>query len=196
MAAMPRKAASSGRASARSEIEQFLDGRGAVRSTLHDEDELLDSRRRAAGRREGRRLVSGPDGVRPARPGSAQHPRRSALAEDAGDDEPEDQVPRELPAVRPVRAAGTRARVVRHAARTRKARTCCWSPRCSEKHRVAVADEQTAADGRRPGPAPARQRRPLHDPGHHARGLQRPRADRGRRAQPALLPPDDRRSTR
>ena len=49
---------------------------------------------------EDRRLVPGPDGVRSARARRAQHPRRSALAEDAGDDEPEDQVPRELPAVR------------------------------------------------------------------------------------------------
>ena len=52
-----------------------------------------------------RRLVPGPDGVRPAGPGRPQHPGRPALAGDAGDDEPEDQVPRELPAVRPGRAA-------------------------------------------------------------------------------------------
>ena len=62
---------------------------------------------------EGRRLVPRPDGVRPARPRRAQHPRRCAVAADAGDDEPQDQVPRELPAVRAVRAARARARVVR-----------------------------------------------------------------------------------
>ena len=55
---------------------------------------LLDARRRPAGRREGRRLVPGPDGVRPARARRPQHPRRPAERGDAGDDEPQDQVPR------------------------------------------------------------------------------------------------------
>ena len=57
-------------------------------------------RRRRAGRRPGRRLVSRPHGVRSAGARRAIDPRRSALADDAEDAEPEDQVPRELPAVR------------------------------------------------------------------------------------------------
>ena len=89
---------------------------GAATDRFDDEDELLDHVAGAAGRGEGRRLVPRPDGVRPAGARGAQHPRRPALAADAGDDEPEDQVPRELPPVRPVRAARARPRVVRHAA--------------------------------------------------------------------------------
>ncbi len=70
--------------------------------------------RRSAGAGQDRRLVPGPDGVRAAGARRAQHPRRSAVAGDAGDDEPEDQVPRELPALRADRAARRGARVVRH----------------------------------------------------------------------------------
>ena len=81
-------------------------GRAARHERFDDEAELVEHVAAAAGRRQGGRLVPGPDGVRPAGPGRAQHPRRPALADDAGDDEPEDQVPRELPPVRPVRAAG------------------------------------------------------------------------------------------
>ena len=69
--------------------------------------------RRTAGRRQGGRLVPGPHGVRPPRPGRPQHPGRSPVAGDAGHDEPQDQVPRELPAVRAGGAAGARRRVVR-----------------------------------------------------------------------------------
>ena len=59
--------------------------------------------------------------------GGAQHPRRPALAEDAVGHEPEDQVPRELPAVRAERAARARRGVLRARRATR--RTCCWSRR-------------------------------------------------------------------
>ena len=50
--------------------------------------------------REGGRLVPGAHGVRAARARRPLDPRRPALAADAVGDEPEDQVPRELPAVR------------------------------------------------------------------------------------------------
>ena len=55
---------------------------------------------RAAGRGQGGRLVPGPDGVRPARARRPQHPRRPAQPGDAVADEPQDQVPRGVPAVR------------------------------------------------------------------------------------------------
>ena len=55
-----------------------------------------------------RRLVPGADGIRPACAWRAQHHRRPAVAEDAGDDESEDQVPRELPAVRTDACSATR----------------------------------------------------------------------------------------
>ena len=71
----------------------------------------------ALAERKGRRLVPRPGGVRPARPRGAQHSRRSRGRRDAGDDEPEDQVPRELSPFAPVRAARARPRVVRDAAR-------------------------------------------------------------------------------
>ena len=48
-------------------------------------------------------LVPGPHGVRPAGPGQPQHHRRRAQHRDAGHDEPQDQVPRVLPALRPLR---------------------------------------------------------------------------------------------
>ena len=49
--------------------------------------------RRAPGAGKGRRMVPGTHGVRSACPGRPQHHRRCAVPEDAGDDEPEDQVP-------------------------------------------------------------------------------------------------------
>ena len=45
--------------------------------------------------------------------GAPQHPRRPALADDAVDDEPQDQVPRVVPAVRAGRAARARRRLLR-----------------------------------------------------------------------------------
>ena len=90
------------------EIEAFLDaGRRGLRAPP-DRTSCSRATARAPGRREGRRLVPGPHGVRPARARRPQHPRRPALPEDAVGDEPEDQVPRELPAVRAERAARAR----------------------------------------------------------------------------------------
>ena len=87
---------------------------------------------------EGRRLVPGPHGVRAARARRPQHPRRSALAEDAVDHEPEDQVPRELPAVRAERAA--RARRASTSSSTATRPTCCWWRRCSATRRIPMTD--------------------------------------------------------
>ena len=77
---------------------------------------------------KGRRPAAGPDGVRAARARRAVDHRRRALAEDAVGDEPEDQVPRVVPAVRAGGAARARRRVVRarrrqpvHAAGRRRA---------------------------------------------------------------------------
>ena len=107
------RAASSARASAPTRSRRFLARAGVPRPAVRRRGRAARARRRAAGRRQGRRLVPGPDGVRPAGPGRPQHPGRPAVAGDAGDDEPQDQVPRELPPVRPGRAAGARRRVVR-----------------------------------------------------------------------------------
>ncbi len=62
---------------------------------------------------EGRRPAAGSNGVRPSRARRTQHPWRSTFDAHAVGDEPQDQVPRKLPAVRPERAAGARPRVVR-----------------------------------------------------------------------------------
>ena len=67
-------------------------------------------RRRPSRRREGRRPAAGADGVRAARPRGAQHPGRPALSEDAVGHEPEDQVPRVVPALRAVRPPRGRRR--------------------------------------------------------------------------------------
>ena len=56
--------------------------------------------RRAGRRRQGRRAVHGPHGVRAPRPRAPLDPRRPPLARDAVDHEPEDQVPRVVPALR------------------------------------------------------------------------------------------------
>ena len=57
-----------------SEIEQRLRQAGAVFATLAD-DVAHSEHGQGAGRGEGSRLVSGTDGVRPARAGRALHPR-------------------------------------------------------------------------------------------------------------------------
>ena len=88
-------------------------------------------RRRAAGRRQGRRLVPGADGVRPPGPRGPEHPGRSPLAGDAGHHEPQDQVPRELPPVRPGRASASAPPSGSTSSRATRARTCSWSPRCA-----------------------------------------------------------------
>src|SRR6185295_9537457 len=86
------------------------------------------ARRRVDGRRESRGSGAGPDGVRPARAWRPLDHRRRPFAEDAVGDEPEDQVPRVVPAVCAGRNARARCRVVRdrrgqpvHAPRGRRA---------------------------------------------------------------------------
>src|SRR5204862_300876 len=69
--------------------------------------------RRAARAGEGGRVVPGADGVRAARARRPVDHRRRTLAPHAVDDEPENQVPRVVPAVRPVGAARARRLVVR-----------------------------------------------------------------------------------
>ena len=78
--ATARRAASSGRGSRRRRSATLLDGVGVPYHRAASERELLDAGRRSARRRKDRRLVPGPDGVRPARARRAQHPRRSAVA--------------------------------------------------------------------------------------------------------------------
>src|SRR5687767_7042507 len=58
-------------------------------------------------------MVRGADGVWAARTGRAIDHRRCEVAQDAGSDELEDQVPRELPAIRAQRVARARFRILR-----------------------------------------------------------------------------------
>ena len=134
---------------------------------------------RAPRRREGGRPLSGTDGVRPSRAGRAIDHRRRAVAEDAVGDEPEDQVPRVVPAVRSRRAARARRRLVRarrrqpvHAARRRR------PPR-----------PPPAAPGRGGGTLGHRaaEHRPIDHPGRHPRRLLGAHSDRSARDQPAVL---------
>ena len=81
------------------EIEAFLKETGAPAERL-DGCVPVGAGGAGAGRREDRRLVRRPDGVRPARARGAQHPRRCAQPADAGADEHQDQVPGGIPAVR------------------------------------------------------------------------------------------------
>ena len=89
------------------EIEAFLQSHRRAVPSGSSARQLLATRRAAARRREGRRLVQRADGVRPARARRPQHPRRSAQPAHAGADEHQDQVPRGVPAIRAERACGS-----------------------------------------------------------------------------------------
>ena len=69
--------------------------------------------RRRRGARRGGRLVPGPHGMGPARAGQPLHRRRPAPRRHERHPEPEDQAPRVLPPLRPLRAAKRRGRMVR-----------------------------------------------------------------------------------
>jgi carbamoyltransferase len=124
------------------DIKAFLDSRARRLRGVRQRGEARRPRQRADRTGERDRLVPGPDGVRPARARRAQHPRRRALAEDAERDEPEDQVPRVVPAVRADRAARTRERVLRHRAAARQ-------PVHADRGAGARGEAQA---GRRPAP--------------------------------------------
>jgi carbamoyltransferase len=70
-------------------------------------------RREGPGRGESGGLVSGPHGVRSARARRAFDSRRCTLGQDPVGDEPQDQIPRVVPAVRTLGAARRRGRVLR-----------------------------------------------------------------------------------
>ena len=139
-----KRLVSSGRASATTRSRAFLDANGYAARRV----EPRGARRRgrgAARRGEGRRPAAGPHGVRPARARRPLDHRRRALAEDAVGDEPEDQVPRIVPAVRAVGAA--RARRATGSSSTATARTCCSSPTCSATRRLPVPPDAEALWG-------------------------------------------------
>ena len=116
-----------GPAYATDEIRAFLDGEGRPSSRSSSATALLDATARGDRRPGGHRLVPGPHGVRSARARRAQHPGRRAQSREPGPRQPEDQVPRELPALRAVGAgASARASASSWIAR---ARSCCSSRR-------------------------------------------------------------------
>ena len=85
---------------------------------------------------EGRRLVSGADGIRPARLGRPQHSRRRPQPRDAVDDEPA----RSSFASRFARSRPSCCATGRTSISTcrpgRTAPTCCWSRRSAERQRL------------------------------------------------------------
>ena len=99
-------------------------------------------RRRSHCRRECRWVVSGPDGVRSARARRPQHHRRRPQPGAAVHDEPEDQVPRIVPAVCAGRAARSAWPTTSRWRRTPTARTCCSWRRCSDDIVRTVNGEQ------------------------------------------------------
>ena len=157
----PARAACSGPRFSTEQIERFLAGQGASGPAVRRRGRAARPRRRPARRRQGRRLVPGPDGVRPAGPGGAQHPGRSPLAGDAGDDEPQDQVPRELPAVRPGRAAASGPPSGSTCEPRQESPYMLLVAPVLEQRRVPVDAEAAADHGARPRPAPPGQRGPL-----------------------------------
>ena len=84
------------------EIRERLWAEGARFDVIDDEATLLDVTAQALRRRSCGRLVSGADGVRAPRPRQSLDPRRSALARDAEDPEPQGEIPRKpVPSRRP-----------------------------------------------------------------------------------------------
>ena len=136
----------------------------------------------AAGRREDRRLVQRPHGVRSARARRPQHPRRPAQSAHAGADEPQDQVPRRVPAVR---AGVLRERVADYFELDGD----------SPVHAAGGAGAEGAADSadRRAAPALGHrqaERAAVGHSGRHPHRLLGARADGDPRDQPRLLRPD------
>ena len=115
-----------------------------------DEADAVPRHGRAHCRRRRRRLVPGAHGVGRARARQPQHPRRSAAARHARRHQPEDQVPRAVPAVRAVDPRG--------GASASTSSTPCPTRSCSRCIRC--------------GPRQARRH-----PGGHARGRLGPPAD-------------------
>ena len=138
------RAASSGPRSPTDEIEQFLDRSGAsptahstTRPSCSSTSPALLAEGKVVGWFQGR-MEFGPRPWAPAA-SSATRARR-----DAGDDEPQDQVPRELPAVRPVRPARARRTNGSTCSPARRARTCCWSRRSASSTARRIADADAA----------------------------------------------------
>ena len=153
-----------------------------------DEEALLRARRAPDCRGEGHRLVPGANGVRSARARVPQHHRRSALDEDAAEDEREDQVPGSRSGRSRRRVLREHvARLLRHAARSRTARTCCWSRPCSTSKRAPGSAEQMQ------GLAGIDRLNvvPLGGAGDHARRLLGAHADCDAERQRPLLPVDE-----
>ena len=73
-------------------IRLFLDEQQIPYRHFECEDDLCETVRRAHRRRESRRLVPRPHGIRTPCARQPQHPRRRAIADDADNDEHEDQV--------------------------------------------------------------------------------------------------------
>ena len=140
-AGTPSRAASSARASRTDEIARFLAEQAVQRPAASPTRPSCSSTSPSCWP-TGRSSAGSRAGWSSARARWApQHPRRPPLADDAGDDEPEDQVPRELPAVRPGRAPGRGAASGSTSTRGTRARTCCWSRRCSSDRRVPIDAE-------------------------------------------------------
>ena len=151
-----------------------LDRIGASYQRLRRRTSCSESWREILAERERRGLVPGAHGVRAARAGRALHHRRSAQREDAVGDEPEDQVPRIVPALR---SGG--------AGRERSPSTSSSTGRSPYMLLVAPVREAAAH------PHDARKQQQLFGidklnvprsshPGHHPRGLLGAHPDRAR----------------
>ena len=128
------------------QIREYLDARGCKYRELSDAEwapaiaELLAREQRG-------RALPGAHGVRPARARQSLDRRRRALTPDAVGDEPEDQVPRELPAVRAGLPRGAARRLLRdrpavavHAARRAAPRR---APPADDRRRRAARSTST-----------------------------------------------------
>ena len=95
------------------QIRRFLDSVGRPLLRVQRRVGLDRQSRRVDRRGQGHRMGPGTDGVRAAGLGQPEHHRRRAEPGNAVDHESQDQVPRVLPPVRALRAAGGRGGVLR-----------------------------------------------------------------------------------
>ena len=158
--AIARRAASSGRASPPSEIRGFLDGAGAeyhavprARPNCSSRSSDLLAEGKIVGWFQGR-MEFGPRalGARSIL-GDPRSPKMQATMN------LKIKFRESFRPFAPCVLQERRARVVRPASPGRRARTCCWSRRCCDEHRVPVTDEQRAIMADRPRPAQPGQRR-------------------------------------
>ena len=160
------------------EIEQFLRAKEAPYERVSD-DVLFDRVAAGAGRRGGRGMVSGQDGVWPPGLGRPEYPRRRAQSQDAIGHESQDQVSRIFPAFCPFGIARTSRGLFRDGHR-QPLHAACSARRGKTAHHSHRRAASALGDR-------SIERAEVGHPGGHPRGLFGAHPNRARRDQSPLL---------